>query len=205
MKRFLLPALLISLFSFSFADSALEHSTLALNATDQAGNPLPRAEFFLTCRMTFATPERFLCASDASGGCLSACMDCAPGLPATVRGKYLNHTIEQNISSWKGVSLGNCTPSSAPSNSLNTFAFTVTEEEKNIAQDESGEIEGASENIPENTSIVTKDFQLGPSEGPQTEYSGPTQAQDVNSGESCLPAFAFLFSFLSLVGFGRLK
>jgi hypothetical protein len=195
--------LLFVLFSSSFAESALEYSTLNLTAADQSGNPLPRAEFFLKCKMSFATPERFLCASDVSGSCQSACMDCAPGVSAVVRGNYLNHTIEQNISSWKGIE-GNCSPSSSPSNDLDIFTFTVSEEEKKLSQNETeNEVDGASENIPVNTNIETKDFQLGSSNGSDTEYSGPTSAQDVKTGESCLPAFALIFSFLAFAGFRK--
>ncbi len=192
------------LFSSAFAASALEYSTLNLTATDQNGNPLPRAEFFLTCKMSFATPERFLCASDSSGSCLSACMDCAPGVSALVRGRYLNHTIEQNISSWKGIE-GNCSPSSSPSNKLDTFAFTVSEEEKNLPKNETqNETDGASGNIPLNTSIETKDFQISANNGTDADYS-TTEAQNVKTNESCLPAFGLLLSSLALVGFGRPK
>ncbi len=197
MNRFLQAFFLLVLISSPFAYSSLLYSTLNLTATDQGGNPLSKAEFFLSCKMSFATPERFLCATDSSGNCLSPCMDCAPGVSAVVRGKYLNHTIEKTIPSWGGTG-ANCTPYSEPYNGLEIFAFEISEEERGLSKNETDdEIDTASENIPINTNIETKDFHLDSEDSNESSYSGPSEAQDVKTGEIC--PFAFLLPLLALI------
>lgn len=204
MKKLFLPGVLLFLISISFAaNSSLLYSTLNLTATDQEGIPLQKVEFFLKCKMSFATPERFLCTSDSSGTCLSACMDCAPGTTATVRAKYFNYTIEQNIASWKGIEEG-CAHSSEPLNPTGIFSFTVSEEEKKLAQNQTeDEIDGASENLPVNTNIETKDFQLSSNNDSDTENTGSSEATDVKTGESCIPSIGFLLLTLGFAAFKK--
>jgi len=162
MKKF---AFILFLLSLSFA---LDYSTLEMNAIDQRGEPAEGVNFFLECKMSFTTVERFLCTSNFNGTCKSGCMDCARGEEAIVRAIYTNQTIEQAIPAWEGSDSESCKPMHAPSNSLGTFVVEVEIPPEPEAELNSEE-EGSQGNLPENVHIETKDYHLSTNEG-EYEY-----------------------------------
>ena len=196
MKAFLAFALL----AFSLSHS-LDYSTLEMQAIDQNGNPAEGVNFFLKCKMTFTTVERFLCTSGRNGTCKSRCMDCAPGEEAIVRAAYGNQSIEQAIPSWAGSDAESCKPFYPPSNRLGTFVVTVEEPPEAEAPPVS-EIEGSQENLPENVNIETKDYHLSTNQG-EYEYvsyvntSKKREEEAASRDAGCLPFFAIL----SVLGF----
>lgn len=191
-------AFLLLLLSFSFA---LDYSTLEMNAIDQTGEPAEGVNFFLKCKMSFTTVERFLCTSNFNGSCKSACMDCARGEEAIVRAVYTNQSIEQIIPSWEGSDAESCKPMYAPSNSLGTFVVEVEippEQETQTIEN----IDGSQENLPENVNIETKDYHLSTNPG-EYEYesyvnTSKNKEEETNSNSGCLPIFLILGALLTL-------
>lgn len=191
MKRFLLAALL--LFSISYS---LEYSTLEMRVIDQNANPVEGVHFFLKCKMTFTTPERYLCTSGINGTCKSACMDCVGGETAFVEAKYGNDTFEQEITAWSGSDEESCKSFHPPSNSLGTFIIEVEEIVEEEPEPEDEDLT-AQEGIPENVNIETKDYHFSSTEYEYTSYLDEEE-ETVPEDESCMPAFA-LFGLLLIL------
>ncbi len=196
MRTFLV--LLFLAFSLSHA---LDYSTLEMKAIDQNGNPAEGVNFFLTCKMTFTTVERFLCTSGLNGTCKSACIDCAQGEEATVRATYGNQTLEQSIPFWTGSDAESCKPYYASSNSLGTFVVQI--EEPPESQTPQTNVSGSQENLPENVNIETKDYHISTTEGEEYEYvsyvnTSKSKDEETNGGAGCLPALALLSIFTIL-------
>ena len=188
MKRFLFAVLL--LFSISYS---LDYSTLEMRIIDQNANPIEGAHFFLECKMSFTTVDRYLCTSDLNGTCKSGCMDCAPGETAFVRAKYANKTFEQEIIGWTGSDSESCLSFHPPSNSLGTFIIEVEYDPDELPQDTGDEDVNAQENIPENVNIETKDYHFSSTES--YEYESYVEEDEEIPEESCLPAFALFGLF----------
>ncbi|MBD3398362.1 hypothetical protein GF412_04055 [Candidatus Micrarchaeota archaeon] len=183
MKRFLLAALL--LFSLSYS---LEYSTLEIRVIDQNANPVEGVHFFLKCKMTFSSPERYLCTSGMNGTCKSGCMDCAAGETAFVTAQYGNDTFEQEITAWTGSDQESCKSFHPPSNPLGTFIIEVEEIEEEESEQEGNQT--AQGGIPENVNIETKDYHFSSTEYEYTSYL--EGEEETASEEECLPAFALL-------------
>ncbi len=175
---------------------SLEYSTLELNVLNQHGESVEGVNFFLNCKMSFTTVERFLCTSSQNGTCKSACMDCAAGEEATIRLNYGNQTTEQIIPAWEGSDAGSCKPSYATSNPLGTFVVETEEAPEGQTQDYS-EINGSKGNLPENVNIETKDYRISGSEGENYEYvsyvnTTAKKEAETSSDAGCLPFFIML-------------
>lgn len=187
MKRLLLSLLLVLSISYS-----LEYSTLEMRIIDQNANPVEGSHFFLECKMSFTTVDRYLCTSDMNGTCKSGCMDCAPGETAFVRAKYANKTLEQEIIAWTGSDSESCLSFHPPSNPLGTFIIEIEYEEDELSQDTGDEDLNAQENIPENVNIETKDYHFSSTD---YEYTSYVEEDEEVQEESCLPAFALFGLF----------
>ena|GEM_PF-2285766 len=185
------------LFALSLSQS-LEYSNLEMNVLNQHGEPVEGVNFFLNCKMTFTTVERFLCTSGLNGTCKSACIDCAPGEVATVRATYGNQTIEQTIPSWTGSDAESCKPTYATSNPLGTFVVETEEVPNEELVPDPSEIDGSKENLPENVNIETKDYHLTSTEGDSYEYvsyvntTAKKEAEAASQDAGCLPFFILL-------------
>jgi hypothetical protein len=185
MKCFLLAVLLL----FSILHS-LDYSTLEMRVIDQNGNPVEGVHFFLKCKMTFTSPERYLCTSGFNGTCKSACMDCAQGETAFVGARYGNDTFEQEIIAWAGSDEESCKSFHPPSNPLGTFIIEVEE----IVEEEpepSGEDLTAQEGIPENVNIETKDYHFSSTEYEYSSYLDEEEAAPPED-DVCIPVVALL-------------
>lgn len=179
-----MPAFLLAILLLPVAHP-LVYSTLEMEAISQVGDPVEGVHFFLECKMTVATVERYLCTSTLNGTCKSPCMDCSNEEGAQIRATHGNQTLFQEIPLWQGNET--CKSFHEPMVALGTFIFEVEEEE----EAEPEEVEGAEENLPENTSIETREFYLGETE--EYEYvSYLKENEEEGGGESCLPAFILL-------------
>ena len=189
-------AFFVLLFLAFFLSHALDYSTLEMKAIDQNGNPTEGINFFLTCKMTFTTVERFLCTSNRNGTCKSACIDCASGEEATVRATYGNQTLEQSIPSWAGSDSESCKPHYATSNPLGTFIVQV--DEPPVSETPQTNVSGSQENLPENVNIETKDYHISTTEDETYEYVSyvnitKKKEEEAKKNAGCLPLFALLF------------
>lgn len=186
--------LVLLLFTLSLSYS-LEYSNLELDVLNQHGEPVEGVNFFLECKMTFTTVERFLCTSGINGSCKSACIDCAPGEVASIRATYRNQTILQIIPFWTGSDAESCKPTYAPSNSLGTFVIETEDVPGDELAQEYSEIDGSQGNLPENVQIETKDYYLATTDGENYEYisyvntTAKKEAEAGTSNAGCLPFF----------------
>ncbi|MCP4646908.1 MAG: hypothetical protein GY852_04125 [bacterium] len=189
MKRFLFAVLLLLSISYS-----LDYSTLEMRIIDQNANPIEGAHFFMECKMSFTTVDRYLCTSDLNGTCKSGCMDCASGETAFVRAKYANKTFDQEITGWTGSDAESCLSFHPPSNPLGTFIIEVDYDPDELPQDPVDEDLDAGENLPENVNIETKDYHFSSTDS--YEYESYADEEEEVPEESCFPAFAILSSLL---------
>jgi hypothetical protein len=193
---FNMKALLLSILLLLSLSHALEYSTLEIEALDQKGDPVQGVNFFITCRMTFTTVDRFLCKTGVNGTCMSGCVECAPGWPAFVHAQYGNQSVEQEIPSWRGSDAESCKPYYPTSNPLGTFLFWV----ESPPEAETPEYaDGAGENLPENVNIENKEYRIG-FEEEEYEYVSYVDYGEDKEEEGCLPAFALLAILLTCAG-----
>ncbi len=191
--RILFPLFLFALILLPISHS-LVYSTLEMEAISQIGEPVEGVHFFLECKMTFSTVERYLCTSNMNGTCKSACMDCSEEEGAQIRATYQNQTVMQEILQWEGNDT--CKAFYEPITRLGTFIFEAGESEE-IVEIEEGE--GAEGNLPENTNIETKDYYLGETEEDYeyTSYLDENEEETAQEEGICPGAFILFLPMLA--------
>jgi hypothetical protein len=181
------------------AAHSLVYSTLEMEAMSQVGEPVEGVHFFLECKMSFSSVERYLCTSNLNGTCKSSCMDCAVNEGAQIRATYLNQTVLQEILAWEGNDT--CKGFHEPYVSLGPFIFEV---EEAVEEAPESDVEGAEENLPEDTNIETHDYYLGETEGDYeyTSYLDELEEEEGENGEggdACIGAFILLCACASFL------